>query len=485
MRAASGERAGAGPLRRALPAPRTTGGRLATVLTTAALVVLFLGLLAYLLAGPLVAWQSERSIDARMNSFVALHARVDPRTFGGVVATRSVVDAEQGVEYSLRAPNGVTVVGRLLEEGWAAAPGQGRIEFTQPDLVRPERGPRRMVGRVAALPDGSRLLIAHDLDRRARAALAVGAAALLGMVGAMLFAALVAWAVARRTGERLDAISLAMTRLLAGDLSHRLPTVGHAGIDRLAAEFNVALDRIERLTATMRAVADSTAHDLRTPLNRLRAAVEIALSREDDPAELRAALDTVLVEVDRVQNTLEALLRIALAESGTAPIEPVDLTAVVADVEELYKPLAEEKGLGFATQIEPGLELPGNRQLLAQAAANLIDNAIKFTPAGGRVRLTAAARPEGIVLEVRDTGPGIAPEDRERALERSRRLANAAGKPGSGLGLSLVNAVARLHGGRFELADNAPGLVARLVFGRDPERAAALARSPAPTVRAP
>jgi signal transduction histidine kinase len=206
--------------------------------------------------------------------------------------------------------------------------------------------------------------------------------------------------------------------------------------------------------------------------------VEVALRREDDPAELRAALDTVLVEVDRVQNTLEALLRIALAESGTAPIEPVDLTAVVADVEELYKPLAEEKGLSFATRIDPKLELPGNRQLLAQAVANLVDNAIKFTPHGGSVRLSATGSEDAIVLEVTDTGPGIAAADRERALERSRRLANASGKPGSGLGLSLVNAVARLHGGRFELTDNSPGLVARLRFARDPAMAAEMARAP-------
>jgi signal transduction histidine kinase len=237
-------------------------------------------------------------------------------------------------------------------------------------------------------------------------------------------------------------------------------------VDLLASDFNVALDRIERLTTTMRAVADSTAHDLRAPLNRLRAAVEVALRREDDPAELRAALGTVLGEVDRVQNTLEALLRIALAESGTAPFEAVDLTAVVADVEELYEPLAEEKGLDFETRIEAGLELPGNRQLIAQAVANLIDNAIKFTPRGGRVRLAATGTPDELLLEVTDTGPGIPVEQRALALERSRRLANASGTPGSGLGLSLVAAVARLHGGRFELGDNAPGLVARLRFAR-------------------
>jgi signal transduction histidine kinase len=359
------------------------------------------------------------------------------------------------------------VAGGLDERAWEAREQGGWLRFQLPDVADPGRGPRRMLGRVVPLDDGSQLLVAHDLDERVRASTVLFEAAVGGVVLAALLSALAAWLYAYRTRRQIDGVSVAMSRILAGDLSQRLPVSGHTGVDLLATDFNVALDRIERLTTTMRAVADSTAHDLRAPLNRLRAAVEVALRREDDPAELRAALGTVLGEVDRVQNTLEALLQIALAESGTAPFEAVDVTAVVADVEELYQPLAEEKGLDFATRIDPGLKMPGNRQLLAQAVANLVDNAIKFTPNGGRVRLQALQEADSIVLEVRDTGPGIAPADRPRALERSRRLANASGTPGSGLGLSLVNAVARLHGGRFELGDNAPGLVAQLRFGRD------------------
>jgi signal transduction histidine kinase len=444
---------------------RTTGGRLAIV--SAAIAVAAVALLAVFWAGarPLVGVQTDRLIDAESRGLQALHARVSPREFGAAIAARSAVDAERGVEYSLRGPNGVIVAGALDERAWAAPARTGELEFELPDLD-PRAAPRHMIGRVVDLADGSRLLIAYDLDRRVEASTELIGAAVAGVLLAALLTGLAAWLIARQTRRQLVDVSVAMSRLLAGDLSQRLPLAGHSGVDLLASDFNVALDRIERLTTTMRAVADSTAHDLRAPLNRLRAAVEVALRREDDPAELRAALGTVLGEVDRVQNTLEALLRIALAESGTAPFEPVDLTAVVADVEELYKPLAEEKGLDFETRIESGLELPGNRQLIAQAVANLIDNAIKFTPRGGRVRLAATGTPDVLLLEVTDTGPGIAAEQRSLALERSRRLANASGTPGSGLGLSLVAAVARLHGGRFELGDNAPGLVARLRFAR-------------------
>jgi signal transduction histidine kinase len=447
--------------------PRTTGGRLATVSVGIALAAVLFGALLWLGARPLVALQSQRQIEAEERGFVAAHSRVDARSFGALVAARSGVDRERGAEYSLRAPNGLVVAGELDERAWDAPADDGWLRFELPDRVEPRGAARHLVGRIVELRDGSRLLIAYDLDRRTQLSTTLLLAAIGGVVLAASLSALVAWRSARQTRRQLAAVSRAMSRILAGDLSHRLPVGGHTSVDLLVGDFNVALQRIERLTTTMRAVADSTAHDLRTPLNRLRAAVEVALRREDDPAELRGALDTVLVEVDRVQNTLEALLRIALAESGTAPFEPVDLTAVVGDVEELYKPLAEEKGLDFGTRIDPGLQLPGNRQLLAQAVANLIDNAIKFTPDGGRVRLVATGTPDAILLEVTDTGPGIALEDRERAVERSRRLANASGKPGSGLGLSLVNAVARLHGGKFELGDNAPGLVARLRFARD------------------
>lgn len=450
--------------------PRTTGGRLAGILLGYAALAVVAGVAVWFAARPLIELQTRRLIEAEERGFRALNAQVDARTFGAIVAQRSAVDGERGVRYSLRAPNGVVVAGELPDRAWDAAEGRGGWRGFR--LADPAHGyggqPRAMLGRTSRLPDGSTLFIAYDVDRRVRASSSMIAAVIASVVFTALLGAVAALAYARQTNARMAGVSVAMNRILAGDLTQRLPVAGGTGVDRMADMFNVALERIERLTTTMRAVADSTAHDLRAPLNRLRAATEVALRREDEPAELRAALGTVLVEVDRVQNTLEALLRIALAESGTAPMETVDLTEVAADVEELYAPLADEKGLGFATRIDPGLALPGNRQLLAQAAANLIDNAIKFTPAGGRVALTATGTPDSIVLEVADTGPGIPPADRERALERSRRLANAAGKPGSGLGLSLVRAVARLHGGRFELDDNRPGLRARLVFAREP-----------------
>ena len=321
-----------------------------------------------------------------------------------------------------------------------------------------------MLGRRADVGAGLQLLVAYDIDRRMAAHTPLVAWLVTGLIATPLLGALVAWLLARRSRRRSDALTRAINRILSGDLAQRLPRVGRDEIDGLIGDFNAVLERMERRSATMRAAADSTAHDLRTPLSRLRAAVELAMRREEDPPQLRAALDRVVIEVDRLQMTLDALLRIALAESGSAPLEPVDLSSIIVDVVELYRPLAEEKGQQFECSAENRIVLPGNRQLLAQAIANLLDNAIKFTPRGGRVLLSAAERREGVVLEVADSGPGIVPADRGRALERSRRLENSAGKPGSGLGLSLVVAVARLHGAEFVLDDNAPGLCARLVF---------------------
>jgi signal transduction histidine kinase len=288
--------------------------------------------------------------------------------------------------------------------------------------------------------------------------LAIVLTSLAGMVAALGFA--------RRGEQQVRDASALVRRILAGDLSQRLPSRPGTGFSVVSHEFNVALDRIEQLTVAMRAVADSTAHDLRGPLNRLRAALEVALVGEADPVRLRAAVERSLGELERVEMTLEALLRIALAEAGTASLAPVDLAAVVADIVELYRPLAEQKGQTLDARLEGGLVVNGNGQLLAQAVANLVDNAIKYTPRDGFVMVRAAHERDGISIVVSDTGPGVAVEDRARALERSRRLPSSAGTQGSGLGLALVAAVMRLHGATIELDDGSPGLVVRLWLRR-------------------
>jgi signal transduction histidine kinase len=267
--------------------------------------------------------------------------------------------------------------------------------------------------------------------------------------------------------RRLDQTNSSAAEIMAGNLTRRLP-VSRAGdeFDSLAKNLNRMLDRIERLMKGMREVTDSVAHDLRSPLNRLRNRLEGMLKHLPQEAEA-SEMESAIGEIDRLIATFNSLLLIAEAEAGLerSAMQRVDLSALARDVCELYAPVAEEGGLSLDTELAPPIEIDGNWNLLSQALANLVDNAIKYTPAGGRVTIATGRNNGGAVLSVADTGPGIPEEDRTRALERFVRLEASRNSAGSGLGLSLVAAVARLHEARLELSDNHPGLRASMVFG--------------------
>jgi hypothetical protein len=231
------------------------------------------------------------------------------------------------------------------------------------------------------------------------------------------------------------------------------------------------LDQIQRLVTSMRQVTENIAHDLRSPLNRLRTRLEITLMEEASPEAYRAALERSIEEADQLIATFNALLSIARIEAGSTPAggESVDVSALVSDAAEFYQPVAEGRGQTFDIDAAPDLSVTGNRQLLNQAVGNLIDNAIKYGGDGGRISVTARSTEAGIEIAVTDNGPGIPEADRERVQGRFVRLEASRSRPGSGLGLSLVRAVAGLHGGELALEDNAPGLRAVL---RIPNRGA-------------
>lgn len=317
-------------------------------------------------------------------------------------------------------------------------------------------------------PIGKRwLLVGRNLDliaaeQRAieRAlALAVSLSLALGIVEALILA--------RYVSGRLDRIAGVIDAAGEGDLSRRvtMEAGGQDAFDRLAQRLNATLDKTEALMGELRVVTDSLAHDLRSPLARLRARTEQAVTLPDGP-QREAALGGLLVETDLVLRVLTMMMQIS--RSGSVPrdhfswVAPAELVGEVAD---LYEPVVEEAGLAFSLQLEdtpPPMSV--HRELLSQALGNLIDNAMKHAGGGGVLVMRLAETEDGVAISVEDRGPGIAAEDRAQALKRFGRLDAARSMPGAGLGMALIEAVAKLHGGRFELADNAPGLVARIVL---------------------
>ena len=291
---------------------------------------------------------------------------------------------------------------------------------------------------------------------------AIGLTVALGLAGGLFMS--------RNMLARVDEINRSSLDIMGGDLSQRLPIAGTGDeLDQLGQNLNAMLEQIEALMIGMRQVTDNVAHDLRSPLNRLRNRLEVTLMQDASKEDYKLALEKTIAEADNLLGTFNALLMIARAEAGSLrdAMSWVDLSATVQDVAELYEPLADENGLELKVVAEPGLMIWGNRELLSQAVANLLDNAIKHglpQNADNERMIEVSARPDtaragrGVVLSVADRGPGIPPEERQHVLERFVRLEASRNTPGSGLGLSLVAAVARLHGGAIELGDNEPGL---------------------------
>ncbi|MEX2615119.1 MAG: ATP-binding protein [Alphaproteobacteria bacterium] len=322
-------------------------------------------------------------------------------------------------------------------------------------------------GRAFSLLGGYNLFVGRDTQVRDNfrstmvdaLAWALAPVLLLGLVGGAI--------IGRYSLRRVDAVRATSADIVNGDLSRRVPLTGSGDeFDRLAQTINIMLDQIDSLMTGMRAVTDSLAHDLRSPLTHTKSIIEQALRHESDPEAYRRALTQTEAELETILRTFDALISIAQAEAGSRQLmlDRIDLSGLVNDLAELYQPIAENAGLDLAIAISPTVAIDGHRQLLARTIANLLDNAIKFTPAGGRVTVSLEPDVDSMRLTVCDTGPGIPPDDRERVLERFVRLDDSQNIPGSGLGLSLVAAVAKLHGARLSLEDNEPGLRISLAF---------------------
>jgi signal transduction histidine kinase len=377
----------------------------------------------------------------------------------------------------LTTPSGETLAGNVesLEPGVLDHPGWLEISYRRVEAS--EDVEHRALVRVVEIPSGFHLLVGRDLEERERIY------AIIANAGRWSFALVVVlglaggFFVSRRVLKRIDAMTGTAQTIMAGDLSGRLPIAGTGDeLDRLADNVNAMLERIEALMRGLKEVSDNIAHDLKTPLTRLRNRCEEALRGARGEADCRAALEATIAESDDLIRTFDALLMIARAESGQARdnMTEFDAAEVARGVGELYEPLAEQKGLMLTIDAPGAAPVHGNRELVSQALANLVDNSIKYAGPetakinGASAEIVVRAGCEGgrVTLSVADHGPGIPAADRGRVVERFVRLEQSRSEPGSGLGMSLASAVARLHGGELKLEDNVPGLKSTIVLPR-------------------
>jgi hypothetical protein len=353
-----------------------------------------------------------------------------------------------------------------LEPGVLDHPGW--LESNYRRLDAPEGSDHRALVQVVQLPGGFRLLVGRDLEERERMFGIIANAGQWSLALVIVLGIAGGFFVSRRVLIRIDAMTETAQTIMAGDLAGRLPVAGTGDeLDRLADHLNAMLERIEALMRGLKEVSDNIAHDLKTPLTRLRNRCEQVLRGPAADSDYRAALEATIAESDELIRTFDALLMIARAESGQARDNMIefDAAAIARDVGELYEPLADERGLALKVEADGAAPVRGNRELVSQALANLVDNAIKYAAPDGKVNgepseilVKAGNEGERITLSVADRGPGIPVADRGRVVDRFVRLEQSRSLPGSGLGLSLASAVARLHGGELKLEDNHPGL---------------------------
>ncbi len=445
---------------------------------------LFAGTVAVFLviAGLLVAvvfWQTNAVLTSQVMATlrseadsISAEANTDgPAAMTAAVAARSRPEGP-GLYYLADAA-GTKLAGNLSrtppEIGEGAA---GGVFHYRPTLSPTERDHLAVAMSLPA-PGGGTLVVGRDITDQRRFADGLKRVFIMSLAALTLAGLITALVLSRFVLARIEAINTASREIMAGDLSRRIPRNGTGDeLDGLARNLNAMLDRIEVLLAGLKEVSENIAHDLKTPLSRLRNRMEAALRLPDGTPGQNEALTRSIEDADELIKAFNALLLIARLEANSLEKSsaPVDCGSLVRDVAEFYAPVAEEQGLALSIDTAPTPPVPANRELISQAVANLIENAMKYAPAceqsiaAPSITVTVRAGPEATRIEVADHGPGIPAADRERVFKRFVRLDRSRTAPGTGLGLSLVAAVARLHGGRVELEDNAPGLKVRLVL---------------------
>ncbi len=405
----------------------------------------------------------ERTV---LNEAAAL-GREPPQDLVGDLRARFAGDLHRLSFAALWAPDGSRLAGDVARYP-ADLPQDGRTHVVSVTRDTPG-GPvaERVTAAATRLPDGRIAIIGRSRRDLVQLQRLVGRALALGLAPAIaLSLAAGVWASAR-TLSRVAVLRATLDRIMDANLHERLPvSAARDDFDILAASVNRALDRLQRLLAEMRDVGDGIAHNLRSPLARMRARLEGGRRRASTLAELDDVAVQAIADLDQCFGTITALLRIGELESASrrSGFADTDLSAMVEEAAELYQPVAELRSLRFSADAPRGVRVFGDRDLLFEVCANLLDNAIKFAPPGGAVSIRLLACGEGPVLRVTDDGPGIGRAERDAVLQRFYRSATAANVPGTGLGLSLVAAILRMHGFRLRFSDLPDGFAVDVVF---------------------
>ncbi len=436
---------------------RSTSLRLAVLYTGAfALAVVALGAVTLFTTRAALGQQFQARIQAEANA-LSQEYRTE-----GLEGLRQAVEERDhtpgAVDYGLQGPGGAPIAGGLAKTtspaGWAT------VAITEPD------GDHEVVRVLTTeLAGGYRLQVGDDTERTE----ALDGVLLRGfawtLAGVLLLGVVGGFALSRDVGRRLAAISGAAEAIIDGDLTHRVPAGrSNDDIDRLAATFNHMLDRVQALMDSLKQVSSDVAHDLRPPLTRLRQRLEARLAHAEGAEH--EALEGAIEDLDGILATFAALLRIAQIEGGArrAAFQPTDLTAIGQTVVEAFAPSAEDEGQSLVLEAAGAVTIQGDRELLTQMLVNLVENALRHAGPGARIRVLVATGPEGPMARVIDNGPGVPATEHDRLFDRFYRLEASRSTPGSGLGLALVAAVARLHRATVSLGDAEPGLMATVSF---------------------
>lgn len=419
-------------------------------------------LMAYLFQATVGSLRAEAKsqLEAELRALAVAYNTGGQARLETAVRERSFVRV-RNFTYQFETGAGRKIVGDMAQMPVVAPKDPGNVEAVTFEIEgRRPSGEVSIIpieGRIVRLSNQSVLLVGIEMSDRLTVVQRINRTIFIAAPVGMILALIGGFFTSRYASQRAEALSKTSSAVMAGDLSQRVPVIGSGDeFDRLANTVNAMLSKIETLMSATRHAGDAIAHDLRSPLSRLRNRLEDALRGPMDEMTARDTLGETVEQVDQVLATFNAILKLSRVRStGEEHLHRLNISDLCADVAELFEPAFEEAGLAFEAQIKPDLFVKADQALFAQALSNLIDNAIKYTPRGGSVTLNVTNKGQVVVITVSDTGPGIPEADRQRVKDRFVRLDDARTEVGSGLGLALVEAVADLHNGQFVLGDSA------------------------------